>query len=244
MIVNRQDLIRSFGVLTPLFTYASMNVDDDTIRLRAVGDGRDVIVTASLKVEGRPQPVNAAVNCRKIKDLIKEHTTDKIKITIDGNKAVFEDVGEDAKITHNTTLTDPDHIFVPDDIPNYPFEHKITLPAEEIYKGIKHIESAYGKPSDGHMTLDIKPDRWLNRDLQIDDQVKQEITPDMCQAYDVTKDVVVKFRTSKIRAFLSPARDKDMTIHLIGSDKPIKITYPIADGKGEAAGIFAPVMER
>ena len=239
--VKAEVLKTILDAVSPLIDEAKIQVSAEGLSLKAVDPAHVAMVELSVSkkafVEFKADTMDLGVDLDKLKDILKlagPQDTIEVEYKEDSHKLLFK-VGH---IQRRMALVDTQNLGDPK-VPALNLPNQVTVSADELQKGIRASEAV----SD-HIAL-VAHNRTFELVADGDtDQVHMELTGDMLIKIHAPERSRSLFSLDYFSNFAKVMKPSDaVTLHL-GSDYPVKMEFPIADGNGKILYLLAPRIEQ
>ena len=238
--IKMEVLREAVEVISTLVSEVKLAISKDGIDVKAVDPSHVAMLVLKLKntvfEEFTGESTEIGVDVEKIKEVLRlSKPGDVIDLQFDGGKnRLVVSVG---KVTRHMSVVDPAGITDPK-VPNVNPPGTVVVKMDELRQGIRGSESI----SD-HVTLILEPTGFTMHSEGETDRVDLHLPKESLTQLE-TKEAVrsmypLDFFSSMVKSIGSA---EEATLH-IGNEYPLKIEFPLANGRGEGRFLLAPRVE-
>jgi len=226
-------------IVSSLVAESKFNIDKKGLELRTVDLAHVAMIDLNLKNSAfesyKADSVELGVNLDKLKDvmkLAKSGDTVELEHEEEKNRLVIR-IGN---ITRRMALVDTAGMSDPK-VPNLELPATIVVSTKDLLRGIQAAQGV----SD-HVTFIASPEGFVIQAEGDTDRVELTLDKEKLEKLEADEKYRSMFPLDYLSRIVKEIKSDTVTIHL-GNDFPVRMEFPIADGKGDVTYLLAPRIE-
>ena len=238
--VRSETLKGIVDIVSTLVDEAKLNINTDGFSLKAVDPAHvamvDLEVDKSAFEDFAADDTELGVDLDKIKEVLrlaKSGDIIEMEQDEDRNRLIINvgNISRRMNLVDTTGMSDPK-------VPNLNLPTKLSVPAEELQKGIRAAESV----SD-HIALNANNDGFEMFSEGDTDTVSLKLDKDLLVSLSCDESVRSLFPLDYFSNMIRAISSGTVVEISLGNDYPVKMQFTIADGKGSVNYLLAPRIE-
>ncbi len=237
----KMDVLKEMvGVISTLVEEVKFNVTPSGISIKAVDPAHVAMLVMDLEPGAferfEAKDMAFAIEVEKLKDLLKlGGSGDVIEMRFDGDKnrlvATMGNLKKEMALLDLAGMSDPK-------VPQLNLESYVVIPLAELTRGIKASETV-----SEHVALTAEKDRFTISATGDRDSAELVLGPDELVEIKAPEMMRSLFSLDYFSAMVKAIQTQDPVRIYLGKEYPMKMVFPVAEGKGEVLYLLAPRIE-
>ncbi len=232
-----KEIVDTASILVP---EAKFNIEDNGLMTKAVDPSRIAMVSIEVRKEAfeefEAKESMLGIDLEKLKETLKLGSSEDVLI-LDWDKDANTLVLKVGNLTRKMPLIDAGGMPDPK-MPELDLPAKVTLPVEEIKKGV-----AAAKSISDNISLKISEDGFdLSSKAEGADQANLHLPKDALIDIEIRESARSTYPLEQFSKMINAIKSPNVTIRL-GTDYPLDIIFEMANGMGNGRYLLAPRVE-
>ncbi len=232
-----KEIVDTASILVP---EAKFNIDESGLMTKAVDPSRIAMVSIEVQKDAfeefEAKESTLGIDLEKLKETLKLGSSEDVLI-LDWDKDANTIVLKVGNLTRKMPLIDAGGMPDPK-MPELDLPAKVTLPVEEIKKGV-----AAAKSISDNISLKISEDGFdLSSKAEGADQANLHLPKDALIDMDINESARSTYPLEQFSKMINAIKSPNVTIRL-GTDYPLDIIFEMANGMGKGRYLLAPRVE-